>query len=161
MGVKFLDFDPEDKKRIEEFVKLQKTKGPLPEEAPSVSAELHVERPREDRVAEVLRVDFEDESSAETLNISEGGVFIKTLDPKDLGEEFPLKLHVPDGQGPIEVVCKVVWANKYGKETKESPRGMGVKFLDFDPEDRKRIEEFVKLQKTKGLLPEEDSSATG
>ena len=183
MGVKFLNLSPEEKKRIEDFVKLQETGGPLPEEAPSagaelavklpeireplleeapsVSAELGVKRPREDRVAEVLRVDFEDESSAETLNISGGGVFIKTLDPKDLGEKFPLKLHVPDGRGPVEVVCKVVWANKYGKETKESPRGMGVKFLDFDPEDKKRIEEFVKLQKTKGLLPEEDSSATG
>jgi len=123
-----------------------------------LSGKLGDEQRRDERREEVLRVDFEDESAAQTLNLSEGGIFIRTPDPLDPGDQFLLKLHVPDGREPIEVVCKVVWTNKYGKEGKGMSRGMGVKFLNLHQENRKRIEEYIKLQKSGGLLPGESLS---
>jgi Tfp pilus assembly protein PilZ len=69
----------------------------------------------------------------------------------DLGDEFSLRIHVPDGWQPIEVGCKVIWTNKYGKESKNLRRGMGVKFLKLQPEDQIRIEEFIKTYKPKIL----------
>jgi Tfp pilus assembly protein PilZ len=59
---------------------------------------------------------------------------------------------MPDGQEPIEVACKVIWTNRYGKETKDLRRGMGVKFLQLQPEAQNRIEEHMKSHKNENLL---------
>jgi Tfp pilus assembly protein PilZ len=72
-----------------------------------------------------------------------GGAFIPTSNPMELGEQFSMKLHLFDGRDPMEVGCKVIWANKYGKEGKGLRRGMGIKFLNPQPEVQKRIEESV------------------
>jgi Tfp pilus assembly protein PilZ len=67
----------------------------------------------------------------------------------ELGEQFVLKLRLPDGGGPIEMACKVIWTNKYGKESQYLRRGMGVKFLNLTDEVQKRVEEFIKSQEKK------------
>jgi hypothetical protein len=45
----------------------------------------------------------------------------------------------------------VIWTNKYGKETKDLRRGMGIKFLGLQPEAQKRIEEHIKSHKNGNL----------
>jgi uncharacterized protein (TIGR02266 family) len=120
-------------------------------------SKLTIEQRRNERVEEILKVEFENDLLAETANISEGGVFIRAQDPLELGEEFLLKLYIPDEQDPINTLCKVVWVNKYGKETEELPRGMGVKFLELTAEDKRRIEEFISVQKNKKLSLEKDA----
>jgi uncharacterized protein (TIGR02266 family) len=80
-----------------------------------------------------------------------GGAFVLTTDPMDLGDEFLLKLLLPDGREPLEGECKVVWTNKYGKESDHLRRGMGIKFLNLQEENRIRIEEFIKDFKAKIL----------
>jgi Tfp pilus assembly protein PilZ len=59
---------------------------------------------------------------------------------------------MPDGGEPIELACKVIWTNKYGKETQDLRRGMGIKFLRLQPEVQKRIEEYIQSHKDKNLL---------
>ncbi len=61
---------------------------------------------------------------------------------------------IPDGQDPIALNCKVVWTNKYGKENKHLPRGMGVKLVEVSPEARKRLEKFFYLNDNKELSSE-------
>lgn len=78
-----------------------------------------------------------------------GGVFIRTPNPMDLGEQFPMKLFLSPSEDPIEVNCKVVWTNKYGYESKGLYRGMGVKFLDMQPEVQRKIAEYLQAQKLK------------
>ncbi len=114
------------------------------------------ERREEDRVEEVLQVELDNEIFGQTNNLSSGGVFIRTPNPLDLGEQFLLKLNMVDGQDPIEVTCKVIWTNKYGKENKDLHRGMGVKFINLPPEAQKRVDDYLRSQRSKGILFEEE-----
>ena len=111
-----------------------------------------IDRRKDERVETTVRVEFEEEYWGFTKDLSKGGAFILTPDPMELGDEFLLKLFMPDGQEPIEVACKVIWTNKYGQETKNLRRGMGVKFLRFQPEAQKRIEEHIKSHRNEAPL---------
>ena len=82
-------------------------------------------------------------------DLSGGGVYIRTPHPLDLGDTFPIKLYLADGGEPIEMNCKVYLTNKYGQESKDLRRGMGVKFLDLQPDVQRRVENYLKSQKTK------------
>jgi uncharacterized protein (TIGR02266 family) len=117
----------------------------------TLKEESGINRRQEERVETIVRVEFEEQYWGFTKNLSKGGAFILTPDPMDLGDEFFMKLHMPDGGEPIEVTCKVVWTNKYGKETQELRRGMGIKFLGIQPEVRNRIEEYIKSRKSGSL----------
>lgn len=85
----------------------------------------------------------EDESMEFSEDFGEGGLFIRTPNPLELGERFLLRLHNGKREEPIEVTCKVIWTNRYGKESKHLSRGMGVKFLDLKQEDRRRLREYL------------------
>ncbi len=113
-------------------------KGTLPEtEATALAQEV------EDRAIKMLQVDIEGEPSSLAPDLGNGGVFIRTPNPLELGEEFVLKLHMAEGETPIEVTCRVIWTNKYGKESRHLRRGMGVKFLDLSPQLRNRVESYI------------------
>jgi uncharacterized protein (TIGR02266 family) len=107
------------------------------------------ERRKDERIEIMVRVEFEEEYCCFTGDLSRGGAFVLTQNPMDLGEEFNLKIHMPDGGEPVEVGCKVVWTNIFGKESNGLRRGMGVKFLQLQPPDQIRIEEFIKAYKSK------------
>jgi uncharacterized protein (TIGR02266 family) len=105
------------------------------------------ERRGDDRVEGILRVEFADASSGSADELSPGGMFIRTPNPMELGEQFALKLQMPDGGEPVEVACKVIWTNRYGQETKHLHRGMGVKFLNLADGVQERIEKYIKSQR--------------
>ena len=84
-----------------------------------------------------------DEAFEFSDELGDGGLFIRTPDPLELGERFLLCLHDGNGGEPIEVACKVIWTNQYGKESKHLLRGMGVKFLDLRMEDRKKLQDYL------------------
>jgi uncharacterized protein (TIGR02266 family) len=115
----------------------------------TLKEEAGIDRRKDERVETRVRVEFEEEYWGFTKNLSKGGAFILTPDPMELGDEFLLKLFMPDGEEPIESACKVIWTNKYGKETKNLRRGMGIKFLRLQPEAQKRIEEHIKSHKNR------------
>ena len=113
-------------------------------------------RQGDDRVAKLLKVDADGEPLAISQDLGDGGVFIRTPNPLDLGEEFLLKLHLAEGENPIEVACRVVWTNKYGKESRTLRRGMGVKFLNLSPELQTRVEAYVQSHKNQQFSFAED-----
>jgi Tfp pilus assembly protein PilZ len=96
-------------------------------------------------------VEFRDDYWKPTENLNQGkeGAFIQIADPLELGDQFPMMLYMPNGGEPIEVQCKVTWTNKYGKVTKDMGKGMAVKFLTLQPENKKKIDEFVQKEKKK------------
>jgi uncharacterized protein (TIGR02266 family) len=110
----------------------------------------------DDRVTKMLKVDMDGEPLTLSQDLGEGGVFIRTPNPLDLGEEFVLKLHLAEGEAPIEVACKVVWSNKYGKESRQLRRGMGVKFVNLSPELQGRVESYIQSHKNKQFSFAED-----
>jgi uncharacterized protein (TIGR02266 family) len=107
------------------------------------------ERRKDERIEVMVRVEFEEEYCCFTRDLSRGGAFVLTQNPMDLEDEFTLKIHMPDGREPIEVRCKVIWTNKYGKQSKNLRRGMAVRFLKLQPQYQIRIEEFIKAYKPK------------
>ena len=111
-----------------------------------------IDRRKDERTEVPVHVEFDEEYWGFTKNLNAGGAFVLTPDPMDLGDEFLLELHVPDGGEPIAVGCKVVWANKYGMESENLRRGMGVKFLTLQEKDQIRIEEYIKAYKAKNLV---------
>ena len=110
----------------------------------------------EDRTPKRLQVDMDGEPLTLTQDLGDGGVFIRTPNPLDLGEQFLLKLCLAEGEAPVEVTCKVIWTNKYGKESRHLRRGMGVKFLNLSPELQSRVERYIRSNKSKPFSFVED-----
>jgi uncharacterized protein (TIGR02266 family) len=116
----------------------------------SLKEEVGNDRRGEERIETTVRAEFQEEYWGYTKNLSNGGAFILTSNPLDLGDEILLKLHLPDGGEQIDVDCKVVWTNQYGRETQDLRRGMGVKFLNLRPEVQKRIQTYIEFEKDRG-----------
>jgi uncharacterized protein (TIGR02266 family) len=79
-------------------------------------------------------------------NIGQGGVFIPTKAPLEVGTQCDVKIFLPDGKEEIKVFCEVAWQQKEEVVTPEgiSLAGMGVKFLNLSPEGKERIDAICK-----------------
>ncbi len=73
-----------------------------------------------------------------TFNLSPWGVFIRTADPGESGEQMILRFQLPDQEKPIRVVGRVVWTN--ADSSKWGGAGMGIQFIDLGAEERAAIE---------------------
>ncbi len=78
-------------------------------------------------------------------NINEGGMFIETDTPAELDEPVALQFSFPGIDGPIQLRGRVAWVSD-GKD--EAPCGMGIEFLDLDPEAREAINAAVRKLRT-------------
>ncbi len=81
--------------------------------------------------------------SAYSRNISGGGIFIRTQQPPPLNQKVRLRFTMPGIAHPFECEGIVVWSSPVPSRG-VLPSGMGIKFLDLDPESRQLIVEFVK-----------------
>ncbi len=75
---------------------------------------------------------FEDFLAEYSLNISPGGIFICTDEPRPEGAVIYLLFTLRDGSRLIEGMGRVVRVNPPGDGAR--PAGMGVEFLNFDEE---------------------------
>jgi len=78
-----------------------------------------------------------------TKNISRGGTFIKTDNPLKEGTEFIFKLKIPSLTEPITLIGLVKWTVKKESASKDSPAGMGIKFIYESQDKRDMIETKV------------------
>lgn len=147
------DSSEEERRRIQEHLaKLlppsgeNGESGPGPEEAGAREATKTAGKAVHE-APKIPRVDFAEMSLELSDDLGDGGVFIRTSNPLDLGEEFLLKLHTNNGDEPIETPCKVVWTNRYGKESRHLHRGMGVKFLRLEGQNRRRIKSYLERKR--------------
>jgi len=83
---------------------------------------------------------FEDFLAEYSVNISPGGMFIKTDKPLDEGSMVYLQFSLKDGSRLIEGMGKVVRVNPPG--VKDRIPGMGVEFVNFDEESMSLINEI-------------------
>jgi uncharacterized protein (TIGR02266 family) len=74
-------------------------------------------------------------AAAVTLNISRGGVAIRTTNPLENGTVVKVRFRTPMGKKDIDVDAKVAWSDRRV--------GMGVEFLGLPDEDRAIITEYV------------------
>ncbi len=64
------------------------------------------------------------------------GAYIRCSKPLKLNEITDITINVPDTDRVLTARAEVVWSNIYGPDDKNTPRGMGVRFLTIPSEDR-------------------------
>ena len=74
-------------------------------------------------------------AAAVTLNISRGGVAVRTTNPLDAGVTVKARFRMPMGKKDIDVESKIAWSNKRV--------GMGLEFIGIKEEDQKVIDGYV------------------
>ena len=74
-------------------------------------------------------------------NLSATGVFVATHRLRPIGETIEICIHLPDG-AEVRGLGQVRWVRLYD-ETTATPPGMGVHFIDLDPEAMRAVETFL------------------
>lgn len=103
-----------------------------------------VERRRSDRADLVVRVDYQtvDELFSDfACNINEGGIFVESETPHEVGTTVDLQFKLPGSSEPVRVKGTVVRVSP-GRDG-EAP-GMGIEFEDLDGSARRRIDDLVR-----------------
>ena len=105
------------------------------------------ERRRFDRADCTIRVDYGsvDELFSEfTRDINEGGLFIETDSPLELGSRVGLQFTLPESAETFHATGTVMWVRPRVDESTGEPIGMGVEFDELDAEERSKINELVR-----------------
>ena len=101
--------------------------------------------PRADVHLEVRYQTAQDFVTAYAKKIGGGGLFIQTAKPLALNQEVHLRFTLPGVATPFELRGLVVWANPFASLT-AFPTGMGIKFLDLDPQQKTMLDDFVRAK---------------
>ncbi len=76
-------------------------------------------------------------------NVSEGGAYIRTLDPLSPGRRVLVEIELPQG-GAIEAVGRVAWSRSIlGSGGKLEGSGVGVEFLGGAPGKKRSLQDFL------------------
>jgi uncharacterized protein (TIGR02266 family) len=81
-------------------------------------------------------------ASSYVLNLSEGGVFIKSDRPLPLDAEVDLVLTLPTGS-PVRAKGRVAWNHDLSKEAPHGSTGSGIRFVDMPAADRALLHDYV------------------
>ncbi len=81
----------------------------------------------------------------DTVDVSVGGIFIRSFNPLGIGEQVKLTVHLPHEATPVRCNAKVVHNRTYisGPEAIMQPAGMGLNFMEIMSADRSRIFDFI------------------
>jgi uncharacterized protein (TIGR02266 family) len=74
-------------------------------------------------------------AAALTLNISRGGLAVRTTSPLDVGTMMKVRFRLPGGKNDVEAEARVVWVDRR--------TGMGLQFTKMQAGDQKSIDDFV------------------
>jgi uncharacterized protein (TIGR02266 family) len=74
-------------------------------------------------------------AAALTLNVSHGGLAIRTTSLLDVGTTLKVRFRLPGGKNDVEAQARVAWADRR--------TGMGLQFTTIQGADQKAIGEFV------------------
>jgi len=114
------------------------------QQSPAPPEKVSVERRNSQRVGLVARVDYktvDDLFSEFARNVNEGGLFIETEEPPEIGSAIALEFQIPETEAPIQVMGRVVrLSDGLGHE----PPGMGVQFENLDAEASATINELIR-----------------
>jgi molecular chaperone DnaK len=94
------------------------------------------------------------------VNVSRGGVFVRTREQKPIGTEVNLDLQLEDGADAIRGKGIVVWTTVPSApgEPDQGP-GMGIKFTELDPESRALVDLIVATRGAAAATDEPPSAA--
>ena len=106
--------------------------------------------------ARVLCKDGTHYRSYVTMSIGEGGMFIETDKPRALGEVIEPQLLLPGLVDPLPLKGKVIYSVEVERE--KHPQGMGIKFLDMDPQSKTILSNYIQSYLSDSLPAEEEEA---
>ena len=74
-------------------------------------------------------------AAALTLNLSKGGLAIRTMSPLEASSKVRVRFRLPGGKRDVEADSRVAWSDRRV--------GMGIQFERMDPSDQTAIDEFI------------------
>jgi uncharacterized protein (TIGR02266 family) len=74
-------------------------------------------------------------STSLTLNVSHGGVAVRTTNPLDVASVVRLRFRIPGGKKEIDAEARVAWSDRRV--------GMGLQFTSIDPSSQAMIDDYV------------------
>jgi uncharacterized protein (TIGR02266 family) len=74
-------------------------------------------------------------AAALTLNLSRGGLAIRTTSPLDIGSQARVRFRLPGSKRDIDIEARIVWSDRRV--------GMGLQFEKVEPADQAAVDEFV------------------
>ena len=102
-----------------------------------------VPQKREEKILPLVFSDGEKAYRAHTVDVSAKGLFIVTDHLLDPGQEFPIKLQLPDIPIPLQIKCEVLWNRERENHQPDRLPGMGVKFTKISKGDYHALRDFV------------------
>jgi molecular chaperone DnaK len=119
------------------------------------------EKRRAPRVDAVLRIrlalgSIDDFIDRYATNVSSGGIFVRTRDPRPTGTEIGLEVSLDSGERVISGRGVVRWTTPPSApgESSHDP-GMGIKFLELTPESRAIVDLVVAMQEGRASRSDE------
>ncbi len=85
------------------------------------------------------------------IAVSDSGMFIRTLNPRPVGESLTVTFVV--NRRTIKVLAKVLYAYGFNDGPNTQP-GMGMRFTEIGAEDRRFLQEFIRSQVRPSLAAE-------
>lgn len=76
-----------------------------------------------------------------SANLSTSGMFVQTDTPRPPGSEFDFTIRIEEWS-PVQGTARVIWT-RAAMQSPERPAGMGVQFLELDPQSRRMIRWLV------------------
>jgi len=80
--------------------------------------------------------------SVQLRDISLGGAFVVCATPLDLNEKFEISIHLPNKEH-LQLNAEVVWSNMNVPEEKVVNRGMGIRFIDNNESNRRKLNDAL------------------
>ncbi len=99
----------------------------------------------EERISAALKVSYDSYNefiTEYTKNVSKGGIFINTERYHEVNEIVDLSLIVPGIDKPLIIKGEVIHIRIQNEP--DDDKGVGVKFIEIDPESRKALIAFMK-----------------
>ena len=103
------------------------------------------EKRRHPRVAISWQAAIEQSGSHEEVqlkDISLGGAFVVCREPLALNDKFKITINIPD-QEALPLTAEVVWSNANIPRDKVVNRGMGIRFIENEEKERRRLQEAI------------------
>lgn len=74
--------------------------------------------------------------------IGTGGMFITSVNPRNVGDEFELSFTITEAAISVRCKAAVAWRSEYDPTHKQEP-GMGLRFVDLDDETKARMTDWI------------------
>jgi uncharacterized protein (TIGR02266 family) len=81
-------------------------------------------------------------------NVTRGGIFLASRDPRPVGEVLRFEVLLRQGGPVLSGEGRVTWVKEFNPAEPHRPYGMGVQFLYLDPDARPVLDRLLKKKET-------------